>query len=288
MTVTTNVILDPNESTHTHEIKLDKALPINETESTTTRTADTAGTGGPAGFAAQQPNQAVALGKGPSGGSKEEENGSKTVTLSVPSGKQTDVVKLGLTPIMEKASIGIPSSYFKKAWQLENPSAAGQEPKVPDAAALDQFRTKTIAKVKKQVAMLLTTPEGNTDPMDLVEVTDFQEIPVAMPPEPSLAKNAMLWLGDYWSVAGMICLAGVSLAMLRSLIKSAPPVDQNSMPRLADTPEEETEAAPYKPPPVRVRRFSTGPSLRDEISVLVKEDPETAANILKTWIGHAG
>ena len=85
----------------------------------------------------------------------------------------------------------------------------------------------------------------------------------------------------------MIGLAGVSLVMLRSMVKSAPPVEQHTMPRLADTPEEETEEIPDRPPPVRVRRFTAGPSLRDEISTLVKEDPDTAANILKTWIGHA-
>jgi flagellar M-ring protein FliF len=287
VTVTAKVILDPNETTRTTEIKHDKPTEVHSSESTTSRTADTGGTGGQAGFARQQPNTGMALGGSPSGGSKEEENGSKTEVTSIPSGKQTDVVKLGLTPIMEKASIGIPSGYFKKAWLLENPPPAGQEPKDPDVAVLDQFKTKTIEKVKKQVAMQLTLPEGNTDATSLVEVTDFPEIPAVMPPEPSLAKNALLWLGDYWSVAGMIGLAGVSLVMLRSLVKSAPPVAEHSMPRLADTPDEESEASPDKQPAARARRFTTGPSLRDEISTLVKEDPDTAANILKTWIGHS-
>lgn len=84
----------------------------------------------------------------------------------------------------------------------------------------------------------------------------------------------------------MIGLAGLSLVMLRSLVKSAPPLPQSGRLQLAETPEEET-SEPNEAPPRRVRRFTTGPSLRDEISALVKEDPDTAANILKTWIGHA-
>jgi flagellar M-ring protein FliF len=290
VTVAVSVKLDTNETTRTTEIKHDKTntVDVHVMDSSTTRNSDTSGTGGQAGLAAQQPNVAMSLANKPIGGSKEEETGSKTETQSVPSGKQTDTVKIGLTPIMETASIGIPVSYFKKIWQAKNPPAAGQEPKEPDAAALEPIRTETIAKVKKQVAKLLTPPEGNTDPTELVEVTDFPEIPVVMPPEPSLAKNAMLWLGDYWSVAGMLGLAGVSLLMLRSLVKAGPPVEPSSSPRLADLPEEEDEEVPNKPPPARVRRFTAGPSLRDEISVLVKEDPDTAANILKTWIGHAG
>ena len=37
----------------------------------------------------------------------------------------------------------------------------------------------------------------------------------------------------------------------------------------------------------RLRRFTgSGPSLRDELSELVQEDPDTAANILRSWIGQ--
>jgi flagellar M-ring protein FliF len=291
-TVAVNVVLDPNESIRTIEIKNDKAntVDVHSVDSETSRTSDPVGSGGPAGFASQQPNRSMTLGgNSAAGGVKEEDTSKKSEVTSVPSGKQTDTVKAGNTPIMEQASIGIPSGYFKKAWQLENPPAAGQEPKDPDQAALDQFRTKTIDKIKKQVAVLLTAPEGITDRTSLVEVTDFPEIPVVPPPEPSIAKTAATWLGDYWSVAGMIGLAAVSLLMLRSLVKSAPPLEQPAMPRLADSPETDYEtAAPDKPKPVRVKRFTAGPSLQDEISTLVQEDPEIAANILKTWIGRAG
>ena len=37
----------------------------------------------------------------------------------------------------------------------------------------------------------------------------------------------------------------------------------------------------------RLRRMTgTGPSLRDELSELVKEDPDSAANVLRSWIGQ--
>jgi flagellar biosynthesis/type III secretory pathway M-ring protein FliF/YscJ len=39
----------------------------------------------------------------------------------------------------------------------------------------------------------------------------------------------------------------------------------------------------------RLSRFNkTGRSLRDELSDLVQEDPDAAANILKSWIGQSG
>ena len=117
-------------------------------------------------------------------------------------------------------------------------------------------------------------------------MTDFQEIPTVMPPEPSLAKNAMLWFGDYWSVAGMIGLAGVSLVMLRSLVKSAPPFEPSARCRGWRTCRTKKRPNPTNRRPSAYDVSRAGPSLRDEISALVKEDPDTAANILKTWIGH--
>jgi flagellar M-ring protein FliF len=290
VTVAASVQLDLNKKTRTTKLVHDKSktVDVHSMESETSRNSDTVGTGGQPGFAAQQPNQAVTLGNRPSSGSKEEDTGKKTETTTIPSSEQTDIEKIGLTPIMERVTIGIPSGYFKKAWLLDNPPAVGQDAKDPDVAVLDQYKTKTIDKIRKQVAMLLTPPEGNTDPLQLVDVSDFPEIPAALPPEPSLAKNAMTWLGDYWSVAGLIGLAAMSLLMLRAMIKSAPPLIPNSMPRLADTPDEPGQASGEKKDAPRGRRFSTGPSLRDEICELVKEDPEIAANILKSWIGHAG
>ena len=110
-------------------------------ESTTTRTADTAGTGGQAGFARQQPNQSMSLANTPTGGSKEEENGSKTEATSIPSGKQTDIVKVGMTPIMatgvDRHSLQL---LQESLGRLDNPPAAGKDQKEPDAAALAPIR----------------------------------------------------------------------------------------------------------------------------------------------------
>ena len=36
------------------------------------------------------------------------------------------------------------------------------------------------------------------------------------------------------------------------------------------------------------RRAPHGPSLREELSELVKEDPDTAVNVLRAWIGNSG
>ena len=131
--------------------------------------------------------------------------------------------------------------------------------------------------------------DGLADPKELVTVTPFADLPEIVIPEPEMSENALVWLGQYWSTLGMIGLALISLKLLRSMIKSAPISDAAPPPDAVtvkigkgDATDTEEEIAD------RLGRFSgSGRSLRDEVSELVTEDPEAAANILKTWIGAA-
>ena len=90
----------------------------------------------------------------------------------------------------------------------------------------------------------------------------------------------------------MIGLALASLMFVRGMVNSVPP--EPASPNESTTPalkianaddganEEGHDAETSK------RKFrTTGPNLRAELTDLVKEDPNTAANILKSWIGEA-
>ena len=292
VTVEPMVTLDTKKKSRTRELKHDpKAVAVREMNQSTTRLQDSAGPSGRPGFASQQPNTAAALGSGGAGGSKEKEEQSKQEVLSVTSGTETDTETVGLTPKLAKVSVGIPISYFKKVWQERNPAEAGKEQKGPDQAALDQIRTEVSAMIQKHVAQLLPLPEGVTDPTELVTVSTFQDIPGKEIPAPSAANSALAWLGEYWSMLGMIGVALMSLLMLRSLIRSAPPMPEttraSAMPRIVNMSMREEAGAESSPAAApRLRRLgSGGPSLRDELSEIVKEDPDTAANILRGWIG---
>ncbi|MBN2579316.1 MAG: hypothetical protein JXB10_10025 [Pirellulales bacterium] len=295
LTVETSVVLDSKKSSRIREVKNDpKALAIRESEqnSSSLRESGAAETAGPVGLRSQQPNTPVALGAG--GGPKEEEKESKRETVSIAGGQETESEIAGLTPKLAKVSVGVPISYFKKVWQETNPEK-GKDGKGPDAAALDQIRNEVFTKIKKIVAGILPPAENVTDLTELVSVADFQDLTFEPTPEPGISQNLLHWLGSSWSVLGMIGLAGASLLMLRSLIKAAP-ISMSSRPMsrepILEGPGGET------PHPVarstaaataaRLKRFSSGPSLRDELSVVVKEDPDTAANILRNWIGQMG
>jgi flagellar M-ring protein FliF len=97
----------------------------------------------------------------------------------------------------------------------------------------------------------------------------------------------------------MAGLAIVSLMMLRSMMRSIPAADSNlnfKAPALAvETVSAATAEATGKQPASSGRdggrprlRLKKGPTLKDDLAELVKEDPDGAAAILRTWIGNAG
>jgi flagellar M-ring protein FliF len=290
VTVEPTVTLDTNKNSREHIVKHDsKTTTVRESNQNTSRIQDSAGPSGRPGYAAQQPNTAAALGSNSAGGSKEEEEQTKQDIVSLPSGSETEIEKVGLTPKSAKVSIGIPVCYFKSVWQQRNPAKDGKEQKEPDQAALDQIRTEITEMVRKHVAPLLPQTEGVTDPTECVTVSPFQPIPGKEIPAPGAAQTALAWLGEYWSMLGMIGVAIISLLMLRSLVRSAPPMPEtHAMPKIANTAvNEEQPPESAAPTAQRLRRFTSGPSLLDELSGMVKEDPDTAANILRGWISSS-
>jgi flagellar M-ring protein FliF len=297
VTVEPTVILDPQRRMRTMQVKRDpKAVPVRETEQTSTRTQEGAAPAGRPGLQAQQPNASASLATAHGGGSKEDSEESKHEIYNLTSDEQIEKETVGLTPRRVTVSVGIPSSYFEKVWQERNPLEEGKEAKKPDQAAINTIRQEESTKIQKHVAALLPPVEGVNDLAELVIVTTFQDIKMPAPPMPGTGEKALSWLGQYWTTLGMIGLALMSLLVLRSMVKSGPHEPQSqsrSLPAVfhaegggADEDEAETpQAAAAK----RLRRFQgSGRSLRDELSEMVQEDPDVAANILKSWIGHVG
>ena len=104
-------------------------------------------------------------------------------------------------------------------------------------------------------------------------------------------EKTMAWFGEYWSTLGMIGLALFSLVILRTMVRATPPGPETTG-APATLPLHGTEGAGESAEEAALKRLGrftgSGPSLRDELSELVQEDPDTAANILRNWIGNAG
>jgi flagellar M-ring protein FliF len=299
VTVEPSVVLDRDRKTVSRKVQVDpKTVPIRESNQSMTKSQTSAAPAGRPGLEAQQPNRGMTLSVQNTGAKQEEETSNQEV-ISDTTKEQIERETVGLTPKRVTVSIGIPSSYFEKVWRERNPTEEGQQAKNPERAALDTIRQEESAKIQKSVAILLPPSEGVADLSELVTVTAFQDIKPAKIPEPAMTDHALAWLGQYWTTLGVIVLVLISLLMLRSMIRSAPApspatatATTGSLPAIYNPQQRSDESEPAAAETAaqkRLRRFhGSGKSLRDELSDLVKEDPDVAANILKSWIGHVG
>ncbi len=308
VTVVCDVLLDPEQVHRETEVKYDpKTVPYEVIDETDSHSNDgSSGVGGVPGLQSQVANKQMTLSAGGGGkGSHEENEKSSRHETSNAGGTRIEKETAGLTPKEVKVSVGVPQSYFRKVWEEQNRPEPGQPAKTPTAADLEQVRTQKETDIRSCVANLLPRPATATDlthfdPTKLVTVTAFQEIkPADIPPVP-FRDDVLNWLNQYWTTLGLIGLGMVSLVMLRSMVRSIPaageaagansraasvgPGGHAGAALAAESEPEEPQEAPAAP--AKTRRFAiAGGSLKDELSELVSTDPDTAANILRNWIG---
>jgi flagellar M-ring protein FliF len=292
--VNVNVELSPEMQTTTQEVKLDtKPVAIESSESNVEKTSKGGGTGGRPG--------AVTNGVAPGNNSREltaEASGPESTTTESMSKQKnqpgytvTGTTKPGLVPTNVTASISIPASHFVRVWKEQNPAVAGQPVKEPDAAQIAQIKQSELKMVEDIVRQLLPPAVVGTNQYPQITVASYVEIPSTPIAAPTFAAQALDFLGESWRTIGMIAVGLVSLVMLRGMIRSAAPVptsgaERAESPRLAVHEEEEEEEPPVES--VLRRKFdASGPNLKQELQLLVKEDPDAAAAILRNWIGDA-
>ncbi len=290
VTVTPYVELDPEQFRREEQVRHDpKTVEYQTFESSRTRTRQSDPAGGRPGYVAQQgANVPLRLGGGASSQQEQEEESERS-QLNVVSSQIVRSERVGLIPKRVSVAVTVPSSYFRKIWAERNPPQAGSAAPQPDPAQLEVLRTEVITNIKQLVAALLPTPEGVSDPTQLVTVAEFQDIPPPPPPAPPLWWQVLTWLDDNWKTLGLIALMLGTVALLARSVKSVSlasqqaPADQapeqpaGSSPPGSTTPEAST--AP------KLGRFqSKGANLRQELAQIVAEDPTTAAEILRAWI----
>ena len=291
--VNVNAELSPDLETTTQEVKLDtKPIAIESSNTTKETVTKGGGSGGRPGAVANgvQGNKGLELTQESSGS---ESTASETTEKSVnrPGFTQTLNTKSGHIPTKVTAAIQIPASHFLDIWRKRNPVVAGQPAKEPDAAQLDQITQTEVKKIEETVRQLLPPPPVGTNQYHHITVASYEDIPPAPIAAPTFATTAMDYLGESWRTLGMIAVGLVSLVMLRGMIRGAasapaPVPAAIEAPRLAEVDEEEEEE-PEVETVLRKKFASGGPNLKQELQLLVKEDPDAAAAILRNWIGDA-
>ena len=206
--------------------------------------------------------------------------------------EQTLTRKAPLVPTKVYASVGIPESYFTKVWQ-EKEKANGKAKGAPADPTPDQTKTiqlEITKNIEDTLATLLGVAEPGVDVYPQINVFSFSDLPMELPAEPSFAETSLVWLGQNWRTLALLGVGVFSMLFLRGMIRSTA-TETSAESTVLDVPEPQLDAEEEEKEDIISmlprREPSAGLTLRQELSALVKDDPDAAANVLRTWIGDA-
>ncbi len=293
-----NVELDPKLNQTTQTRTYNQPQPIRSSNSsikTTTRSGTDAGRVGAV------PNGALgnrAEEVSPTSSTLQESTSSETreESESVVGQEWSDVVQAGLTPTTVTATVQIPQSYFRRIWMERNPPKPGESPREPDQAELLRIENEEINRIKESVQHLIPGLAPGKDPYPRVYVRSFVDTRRPETPAPSWWEQWLPWLEAHWGTLAALALGAVALFWARSLVRTASvapaplPVPESILESITELKkkDEASHVQPTETPPQpRLKRITpqAGPSLRDELADLVREDPDAAAAVLSAWIG---
>ena len=299
ITVAVRAELDPKISSTERKIVYDeKPTPISVTERQVDESSSSAPTGGRPGAEPNAVgNRSVAVG----GGTQSEKSRTETNTTqqNLPGIQQTDTTSSGLQERFVTVSIEVPRSLFKKIWHQKNPVPEGQEAKQPEQTALDAIENDVVTNIESAVVMLIPKAPAGESSFPRVQVTAFDDLPMPAPTPPGVSDTAASWFAGNWQTLALFALGAFAIFFLRGMIQSAQTAaleDAQSkrlaIDRAADSggereDEQEGEDLGDFGNSLRGRFQTSGRSLREELTELVRDDPDAAANVIQNWMREA-
>jgi flagellar biosynthesis/type III secretory pathway M-ring protein FliF/YscJ len=214
------------------------------------------------------------------------------------------IVREGRTPKRVTVSVAIPNTYYEEIWRKQRPPVVGGYRREPDVQTLAEIESAEKKKIETAILPLLGNHELAAGQSSQVAVTTFDPAIVAPLSPPTFRESAIAWLGQNWNTVGLGCLALVGLFLLRSMMKSLPaaappkptiareaPPPMPPRPRAVFSDEDEMDRAAAttrtSAPEGLRRRATAAATLRDQLGDVVREHPDSAVNLLRTWIGNA-
>lgn len=211
---------------------------------------------------------------------------------------KTQVTKTGLTPKEVWASVGIPRDFVIDLWKKQKLATDGTVPEKINLQELRTFEEELKSSLQDEVQPLLPNLAAGQDDLKQVVVTVFDTVTPLPIEGPSMMSEAMAFTGRYGSTLGMLLLGGFSLLMLRSVVRGTPTgdddpgtaglrglqLDMGSDAAGGASGTDDRDENGNARPKLKIAKAET---LKDDLVEMVREDPDAAAAILRTWIGNA-
>ncbi len=206
--------------------------------------------------------------------------------------EQTTVKSVGLTPKKIAVAIGVPESYietiYRRDWLMQNPTKKPEEIPQLSAADRERLQANTTNTIQQTVSGILPPVPAGNDKFPLVNVFYYLDSPATNVETVAAMPGAMKWLSEYWQTLLLAGFALVSLLMIRSFVKSSPPTSSPEFENgfglvLPELPKDELQIVGVAEDGTPIMEIS-GSNLKDQLSELIDNNPDAAANILRAWI----
>jgi flagellar M-ring protein FliF len=269
--VAVNVELDVVRNSAEREVKYDtKPFAVRTTEDSETEKSDATQSVAEAGVKSNQPKD---LRGQP--GTRNTRNAERTSTQSenVPiSTRVTETTRVGMTPRSVQASVSIPDDYLRQIAAR----TADEKDKPAFDRELAKVRQDTIKDVQGIVMTLI--PVGS--PVDSVKVTTHSPVETAPPlPGPGLFDRLNDVGGRWAGPVGLGLFAAWVLWMLNSSLKKLPVPEPPAGLAAALAPAKSS----VMNEPIEEEKPKAPPTRRDQLQVLVRDNPEVAASVIGKW-----
>jgi flagellar M-ring protein FliF len=210
-------------------------------------------------------------------------------------GHEASITKTApLVPQSVRVTVGIPESYFSKVYASRHEDFKGGE--IP-AAELALLKTETEKNVRSAVEGQLKGVRAGEERFPLVSFYSYPDLPLPPIPEPSMTAQATTWLAQSWSTLALIGIVLVTMFMMMGWIKAqatsprdkdfsqgfglevpASAAEELDLGEEAGSPQEAEEKPKFQ---------VTGGEMKEDLTSLIKENPDVAVNLLRSWIGEA-
>jgi flagellar M-ring protein FliF len=289
--VEVNADFDDTYEKRTQTVKPDpKTAPLRISETIESTTQTKGAGGGQPGPVAQGPTRQGAT-TTPDQQVNKMENRTEETENSVGSDMNTTLAK-GYLPREIWATVAIPTSYLENLWKSQN-QAATNPPTKQDLQPVETQVKTTVENIVEPLLQLQAIEGENNYKHVSVEFVPSLPVPVIEPP--STASKAAGWLGRNWSTIAMLGVAMFSLLIVRGVVRGTKPGEAATAALAAPTLTLQSDGGPAgrdndgEAEDERPKlRFKKGKSLKDDLVEIVHEDPDAAADILRSWISKAG
>ncbi len=182
----------------------------------------------------------------------------------------------------------MPTSYFAEIYKKRNPTAKGD----PDDAALQPIMTAELQKIRDTVKRC--TGLNSDDAIAVAAYTDVSPMMAMVTEDKSTTGTAVVSVTDHAKEIAVGVLAVVSLFMVSSMARKSVPPPVIVMPEETKAPEDLSrgdevagevgsgentlDAMELDEDSVKTQQ------MLDQVSTMVQENPEGAANLVKRWL----